>query len=203
MAAPSTAAALKPDFTPGAIVWISNPYEEGDSDYRSEWLPGTVAPRPLWVPAAIVGSVLSEPSLLKVSVLLKPRLTRTVRVKEVLPMGDPSALQDLGDAPVAHLNAPSLAFSMAARALQGRFVTRAAPNLWLSVNPCRVAVDGAGVSLLDPLYMARTYALPPRETRLQWAAHRLGEEEGGAAAAGGGARRRSRRRRRQGRRRPP
>lgn len=165
--------AQPPDFTPGAIVWIPNPYPEGDGAYRLDWLPASVSPRPLWAPAAIVGSVVGEPSLLRVSALLKPRLPVTVRFRELLPMGDPSVLQDLQDAPVAHLNAPSLSFSMAARALQGRFVTRAAPNLWLSVNPCRVAVDGAGVSLLDPLYMARTFAMPPRETRLR----------GGAAAA--------------------
>jgi hypothetical protein len=171
------AAASPPDFSPGTIIWVPNPYPEGDSSYRAEWLPGGVAPRPAWVPAAVVGSVVSEPGLLKASSLLKPRLSLTVRAREVLPMGDPTVLQDLQDAPVAHLNAPSLSFSMAARALQGRFVTRAAPNLWLSVNPCRVAVDGAGVSLQDPLYMARTYALPPRETRLQ---------RGAAAVEGGG-----------------
>ena len=142
-------------------VLIPNPYPHGDASYREHWLPRALASRPSRVPAVVTSLGLEQDAqgaLLSVTTQLKPRLLMRVPAAECLSSAGDGA-QDLAEVPMAGLNVPAVALSLARRALAGQCVTRVTPAMWLSLNPCRVALDAQGVSLHDVLYMARTRAV--------------------------------------------
>jgi hypothetical protein len=127
-------------------------------------MPAAASLRPLWVPAEVVSVTVPEISTnvaadwtggaeAYVLTLLFPRLSLQLPLTDLLPMNPDSGLDDCAD--FTFLHDAALQYSVACRALENRWMTRAGPQLMLSVNPCRTAVDSDGVSLFDPLSMAR------------------------------------------------
>jgi alpha-tubulin suppressor-like RCC1 family protein len=153
-----------------AQVWVRNPYPVGDERYRESWLPSPLTSRPPWVPGEIL-SLGEGPAAVDVTVTttLAPRVSFRVSASEVLPMNDVTSLHDLSD--FTFLHEAAVLHNVLRRHLEGEPVTRAGP-LTLAVNPCRTPVDANGVSLYDPIYMARYHgrvsssfleALPPEK----------------------------------------
>lgn len=128
-------------------------------------MPAAVSLRPLWVPAEVVAVKVPEQpppgaesgwtggAEASVLTLLLPRLALTLPLIDLLPMNPDAGLDDCAD--FTFLHDAALQYSVARRALEDRWMTRAGPQLLLSVNPCRAPVDRDGVSLFDALSMAR------------------------------------------------
>ena len=143
-----------------ATFYVPNPYPTEDEVYRESWLPSSVHSRPSRVPAQVTSFGLEASATsaqYSVQTLLKPRLLLRLPATECLSSAGEGS-DELWSVPTPGLNVPAVSLSLAQRALGGRCVTRVTPSMWLSLNPCRLQVDHAGVSLQDVLYMARTRA---------------------------------------------
>lgn len=129
-------------------------------------MPAAVSLRPLWVPAEVVSVVVPEQpppggadsswtggAEASVLTLLHPRLALTLPLIDLLPMNPDAGLDDCAD--FTFLHDAAMQYCVARRALEDRWMTRAGPQLLLSVNPCRAPVDRDGVSIFDALSMAR------------------------------------------------
>jgi len=90
-----------------------------------------------------------------VTSLLTPPVQLTLPPHQLHPLNPATALDDL--AQYAHLHVPEAVYGVCRRGLEGRPVTRAGPKLWLVLGTGSTAppLDRSGISLLDPMHMAR------------------------------------------------
>jgi len=149
------------------------------SRYREDWMPPTLAARPLWVPAEVTGPVVQSGSrglggalvdtrggrrsqqepVISVVTSLQPRIPLVVPVRVTLPMNRVTGVGDHSD--FAHLHEAAALYNTIRRFLEGRPVTRAGAVAVL-LNPCGVVTDRDGVWVSHPLYAERYATAPPR-----------------------------------------